>query len=69
MTQTLTAPQTAAEDTSLSHTPDSTGQQPVMDVEAFLARLPKFTDTEVNELEAVILEDRVQRRSTAGVVI
>lgn len=67
MTQTLTAPQTADEEgipNAISALPD---HQPVTDIEAFLASLPKFTDEEVRALEQAIAGDRAKRRAAAGV--
>jgi hypothetical protein len=67
MTQTLTAPQTADEEETSGITLALPSGQPVTDIEAFLASVPKFMDEEVKALEEAIIGDRAERRATAGV--
>ena len=69
MAQTIAEDEVTTHGSDLTTTPPQIGSQPVTDIEAFLARLPKFTDEEVEALNKAIAEDRAERRAAAGVTL
>ncbi len=67
MAQTISEDAVTADGSNLNIISTRPGYEPVTDLDAFFAGLPKFMDEEVQAFEEAIAEDRAQRRAAAGV--